>query len=92
MQPAAAPMRASHSTAQLASLSTATGSPVRSAMTSWKAMSCSGALAAWTAIPVRESNVQGMPKPTASIPSPTAVRISWTASAIICTSPFWSKP
>ena len=50
-------------------------------------MSASGALAAWTAIPVRESNVHGMPKPTASIPPPTAVRISSTASATICTRP-----
>ena len=76
------------STAQLASLSTTTGSPSRSAITSWKRMSASGALAACTAIPVRESNVQGMPKPTASMPPPTAVRISSTASATICTRPF----
>ncbi len=39
-------------------------------------MSRIGALAACTAIPVRESNVHGMPKPTASISSSTAVRIS----------------
>ena len=30
-------------------------------------MSFSGTLTACTAMPVRESNVQGMPKPTASI-------------------------
>ncbi len=61
-------------------------------MTSWKRTSRSGRLTAWTASPVRVSNVHGMPKPTASIPSPTAVRISSTASATICTSPFWSRP
>ena len=61
-------------------------------MTSWKRMSASGALAAWTAMPDRESNVQGMPKPTASMPPPTAVLISSTASATICTRPSWSKP
>ena len=87
LQPAAAPTRASQSTAQLASLSTVTGSPSRSAITSWKRMSASGALAAWTAIPVRESNVHGIPNPTASMPPPTAVRISSTASATICTRP-----
>ncbi len=87
LHPLAAPTRASASTAQLPSLSTTTGSPSRSAITSWNRMSASGALAAWTAIPVRESNVQGMPKPTASMPPPTAVRISSTASATICTRP-----
>ena len=56
-------------------------------MTSWNAMSYSGALAAWTAIPVRESNVHGMPNPTASMPEPTAVLTSSTASATICTRP-----
>ena len=74
---------------QLASLSTTTGMPSRSAITSPNAMSLSGTLTAWTAIPVRESNVHGMPKPTASIGAPTAVRISSTASAIICTSSSW---
>ena len=43
-------------------------------MTSAKRMSCSGRLTACTAIPVRASNVQGMPKPTAATSPPTAVR------------------
>ena len=34
-------------------------------MTSPNAMSLSGTLTAWTAIPLRESNVHGMPKPIA---------------------------
>ena len=55
-------------------------------MMSAKAMSCNGRLTAWTAIPVRESNVQGMPKPTASTAPPTAVRTSSTACATSPTS------
>jgi hypothetical protein len=86
LAPRPAPARASHSTAQLASLSTTTPRPNRSAITAPNGMSFSGRLTAWTAIPVRESNVQGMPNPTAAIGSSTAVRISSTASATICTS------
>ena len=50
---------------QFASLSTTTGTPSCSAITSPNAMSLSGTLTACTAMPVRESNVQGMPKPIA---------------------------
>ena len=64
--PFAAPATVSAQTAQLASLSTSTGSPRRSDMRSAKGRSASGRLTAWTAIPVRRSNVQGIPKPTAS--------------------------
>ena len=42
-------------------------------------MSCSGRLTAWTASPVRASNVQGIPKPTASTSPPTARRTPSTA-------------
>ena len=49
-QPFAAPARASAQTAQLASLSTSTGRPSRSDMTSANGRSASGRLTAWTAI------------------------------------------
>ena len=52
---------------QFASLSTTTGICSRSDITSPNAMSFSGTLTACTAMPVRESNVHGMPKPIASI-------------------------
>ena len=65
--PWAIPIRDSQTVWQLASLSTTTGTPSRAAMTSPNATSLSGTLTACTAIPVRESNVQGMPKPIASI-------------------------
>src|SRR3954447_15454889 len=91
-QPRAAPARASASTAQLASLSTTTGTPRRSAMTSAKAMSCSGRFTAWTAMPVRVSKVHGIPKPTAATSPPTAVRTPSTAWATISTSSIWSRP
>ena len=55
-------------------------------------MSFSGTLTACTAMPVRESNVHGMPNPIASISAPTAVRISSTASATICTSSSCESP
>ena len=61
-------------------------------MTSANAMSLSGTLTACTAIPVRESNVHGMPNPIASIGAPIAVRISSIASAIICTSSSCERP
>src|SRR4051794_12650321 len=92
LAPMAMPIRDSQSTWQLASLSTTTGMPSRAAITSPNAMSFSGTLTACTAMPLRESNVQGMPKPTASIGLPTAVRISSTASATICTSSSSVRP
>ena len=55
-------------------------------MISAKGRSASGRLTAWTAIPVRESNVQGMPNPTASTFPPTAVLTSSTACATSPTS------
>ena len=55
LAPRAAPARCSAIAATLASLSTNTGSPSRSAMTSANGMSASGRLTATTAIPVRWS-------------------------------------
>ena len=90
--PCAIPIRDSQTVWQLASLSTTTGSPSRSLTTSANAMSFSGTLTACTAMPVRESNVHGMPKPIASIVPPTAVRTSSIASTIICTSSSCERP
>ena len=55
------------------------GSPSRSDITSAKARSASGRLTACTALPVRRSNVHGMPKPTAATSPPTAAAASSTA-------------
>ena len=66
LQPRAAPARCSASAAMFASLSTNTGSPRRSAITSPNAMSASARLIATTAIPVRWSISDGIPKPTAA--------------------------
>ena len=90
--PCAIPIRDSHTVWQFASLSTTTGIPRRSAITEPNAMSFSGTFTACTAIPVRESNVHGMPNPIASMSAPTAVRISSTASATICTSSSCESP
>ena len=92
LAPCAIPIRDSQTVWQFASLSTTTGTPRRAAITSPNATSLSGTLTACTAIPVRESNVQGMPKPIASIGPPTAVRISSIASATICTSSSCDRP
>ena len=92
LAPAPAPARASARIAQLASLSTTTGSSSRSAITSAKRMSCSGRLTAWTASPVRESNVHGIPKPTAETASPTDRRTLSTAWATISTSSICVRP
>ena len=62
--------------------------PSRSA----NAQVASGRLTAWTATPVRRSNVQGIPKPTASTAPSTASRASSTASAIMSSSAAWSRP
>ena len=64
--PTAAPKRHSASIAALASLSTNTGSPSRSAMTSRNGRSASGRLTAMTAMPRSWSMRHGIPMPTAS--------------------------
>ncbi len=64
--PRAAPARCSARAAALPSLSTNTGRPSRSPITSAKAMSCSGVLTPMTARPVLWSISTGIPKPTAS--------------------------
>ena len=92
LAPCAAPARTSAQTAQLASLSTSTGSPSRSDIRAPKGRSAIGRLTAWTAMPVRRSNVQGMPKPTASTAPPTAARTSSTASTTASISCSWSSP
>ena len=61
-------------------------------MRSANGRSASGRLTAWTAIPVRRSNVQGIPKPTASTSPPTASLASSTASTTASMRAAWSSP
>ena len=90
--PPPAPNRASASTAQLASLSTTTGRPRRSDITSANGTPDSGRCVEYAAVPVRRSSVTGMPKPTASTSSSVAARASSTAATIVAISVAWSRP
>ena len=77
--PRAAPKRASASSAPFTSLSTTTGSPSRSLITSRKRTSASGRWVDQCDTPVSHSTSAGIPKPTAST-SGAAARASSTDS------------
>jgi hypothetical protein len=78
--PCAAPARHSASAATLASLSTSTANPRRSAIRSRNGTSLSGRFTAIVAMPRRWSIRQGMPKPTVVTSCLVAARASSTAS------------
>src|SRR5262245_3820443 len=92
LQPAAAPNRHSASIAAVASLSTNTGRPSRSAMRSRNGRSRIGRWTVDTATPRSWSISDGMPRPTASTSPPAASRASRTASTIVSSTCWVSLP
>ena len=90
--PAAAPARCSASSAAFASLSTHTGTPRRSAMTSRNRTPRSGRCTVLCTTPVVGSTSEGTPKPTPAIGTSDASIASRTAPTIVSRTSASSAP